>query len=178
MSKKRKMYLDVDGVLIVWDTDHNCVELSHGLGRLMRFCLLHDIEPFWLSMWCKDGEVPRGLNSLFWPGAAPTMVTPKPVAFGDKGKAAAIDYDSDFVSIVDGIGPEDIETLEKHGATDRFFWTDGLNPNCLLEFMEFTREKMGLPEVEDWGPAWDSPFARARLPETDPNRRTVSGSGS
>ena len=34
----RKMYLDVDGVLVVWDSAHNCIELARGFGRLMRFC--------------------------------------------------------------------------------------------------------------------------------------------
>ena len=160
--KPRKMYLDVDGVLVVWDAEHNCIELARGFGRLMRFSRLHDIQPYWLSMWSRDPTTLHGLNCLLWPKTCPTMAVPEVVTYGPEGKAAAIDFASDFVWIEDGVGAKDLEVLERHGARDRFFLADGLDPDCLIKFMAFTREKMGLPEIEDWGPNWESPVTRPR----------------
>ena len=157
------MYIDVDGVLVVWDPQHNCIELARGFGRLLRFCKIHAIRPYWLSMWSRDPSTLHGLNCLLWPTICPTMVVPEIVSYGDQGKAAAIDYESDFVWIEDGIGEKDLAVLDEHGARDRLFLTDGLDPECLLKFMDFTRRKMRLPEIEDWGPAWDSPFTRPRV---------------
>lgn len=162
--KPRKMYIDVDGVLVVWDAEHNCIELAHGFGRLMRFCKIHHIQPCWLSMWSRFEGTLHGLNCLLWPKTCPTMAVPEIVPYGADGKAAAIDYESDFVWIEDGIAEEALALLESHGARDRFFLADGLDADCLLKFMEFTRRVMDLPEIEDWGPNWDSPFSRRRPP--------------
>ena len=79
--------------------------------------------------------------------------------------AGAIDYDSDFVWIEDGIGARDLATLEAHNARDRFYLSNGLDPDVLLKFMEFTRERMGLPEITDWGPNWESFFTQPRALE-------------
>jgi len=166
---KRKMYIDVDGVLIVWDAEHNCVELSRGYGRLMRFCALHDIRPLWLTGWSKaPADHLTALGRMLWPDHCPTMAAPEIIDYGDGPKAAAVDYDSDFVWIEDGLGPEDVAILREHDALDRFFWTDGVDGDCLLKFIAFTSEKMGLPEIDDWGPACDSHFARPRDPSTRP----------
>ena len=169
MSKARKMYIDVDGVLVVWDQTHNCTELARGFGRLMRFCKLHAIQPCWLTAWSKKPHHLEALGRLLWPDACPTMAVPQLVEYADGLKAAAIDYDSDFVWIEDGLGPDNAEILRQHGALDRFFWSDGVDPDCLLKFMAFTREKMNLPVIKDWGPAPDSLFAQPRHPSTDPN---------
>ncbi len=163
--KARKMYIDVDGVLVVWDAEHNCVELARGLGRLMRFCKLHDIKPYWLSMWTLFPGSIEGLNGLLWPRTCPTMATPEPLVYDRaKGKSSVVDFESDFVWIEDGLGPGDLALLERHQARDRFFWTDGLDPDCLLKFMAFARARLGLPETTEWGPAWESSFTRPRRP--------------
>jgi len=157
------MYLDIDGVLVVWDAAGNCIELSRGFGRLMRFCQLHTIQPYWLSMWALQPETTLGLNCLLWPKVCPTMAQPIPLSFDPaRGKSSVIDFASDFVWIEDGLGAEDLAVLAAHGAEDRYFATDGLDAGCLLKFIEFTKRKLGLPEVESWGPAWDSPFTRPR----------------
>jgi len=156
------MYLDVDGVLVVWDAEHNCIELARGFGRLMRFCKLHHIQPYWLSMWSQDPTTLHGLNCLLWPKTCPTMAVPEVVTYGAEGKATAIDFASDFVWIEDGVGAKALETLERHGVRDRLFLADGLDPDCLIKFMAFAREKLGLPEIEDWGPNWESYFTRPR----------------
>jgi len=161
----RKMYLDVDGVLVVWDPAHNCIELARGFGRLMRFCRIHDITPCWLTTWSKIPSTLDGLNCLLWPKNCPTMAVPEIVPFGDDGKAAAIDYASDFVWIEDGVSEKDLAVLDRHGARDRLYWTDGLDPDCLVRFMEFARERLRLPEIDDWGPNWDSFFTRPRVPK-------------
>ena len=166
--KQRKMYIDVDGVLVVWDADHNCIELARGFGRLMRFCKLHDIRPYWLSMWSEFPGALEGVNCLLWPKSCPTQAVPEVLTYGEDGKAAAIDYKSDFVWIEDGIGERDLAVLDAHGARGRFFCADGLDADCLLKFMDFTREVMGLPEITDWGPNWESPFTRPRrLPSAE-----------
>ena len=162
--KQRKLYLDIDGVLVVWDAEHNCVELSRGFGRLMRFCRIHDIKPYWLTMWSKQPETLEGINCLLWPKTVPTLAIPEIQPYGDDGKAAAIDYESDFVWIEDGIGENDVATLDAHNARDRFFLADGLDPECLLKFMDFTTKKMGLPEITDWGPNWESSWTQRRKP--------------
>ena len=161
-SKPRKMYIDIDGVLVVWDGEHNCTELSRGFGRLMRFCKLHDIQPYWLTMWSMQPATLDGINCLLWPKSCPTMAVPQILPYErDKGKAAVIDYDSDFVWIEDGLTPRDAEVLRTHNAFDRFFFTDGLDPDCLLKFMEFARRKFELPDLDlGAGPAWDSPLCR------------------
>ena len=46
---------------------------------------------------------------------------------------------------------------------DRAFFTDGLDPDCLIKFMDFTQEKLRLPPITDWGPAWQSGFTRPRV---------------
>jgi hypothetical protein len=160
--KPRKMYLDVDGVLVVWDKEHNCIELARGFGRLMRFCRVHEITPCWLTLWSKRPETLEGINCLLWPKSCPTMAAPGIVDYGGGPKAAAIDYASDFVWIEDGLGERDRAILAGHHALDRFFPADGLDPDCLLKFMEFTRRKMALPEIADWGPNWESFFTRPR----------------
>jgi len=43
------------------------------------------------------------------------MAVPQIAAYGEKGKTSAVDYDSDFVWIEDGISPEDMKVLEEHG---------------------------------------------------------------
>lgn len=166
--KPRKMYLDIDGVIVVWDRTHNCVELARGYGRLMRFCKLQDIRPIWLTMWSRSREHLTGISRLLWPDICPTMATPEIVTFEGSLKAEAIDYNSDFVWIEDGLDERNIEVLRANGAEDRFFWTDGVDPDCLLKFMDFTREKMKLPPIEDWGPEWGSTFARPRSSSTRP----------
>jgi hypothetical protein len=157
------MYIDIDGVLVVWDAGHNCIELSRGFGRLMRFCKIHDIQPCWLTMWALFPGTLDGVNCLLWPKTCPTLAHPLPVIYDRaKGKAASIDYDSDFVWIEDGFGPENMAELDRHGAADRAFFTDGCDPDCLIKFMDFTQEKLHLPPITDWGPAWDSGFTRPR----------------
>jgi hypothetical protein len=165
--KTRKMYIDVDGVLVVWDPQHNCIELARGFGRLMRFCKLYDIKPYWLSMWALFPGSLQGVNCLLWPKSCPTLAVPEPLVYDRvKGKTSAIDFDSDFVWIEDGLGPAELAVLDQHNARDRFFWTDGLDADCLLKFMKFTRMRLNLPEVTDWGPNWESFFTRRRLPES------------
>jgi len=163
--KQRKMYLDIDGVLVVWDEEYNCIELARGFGRLMRFCKVHEIQPYWLTMWSKQPETLNGINCLLWPKSCPTLAIPEIQPYGDDGKAAAIDYDSDFVWIEDGIGARDLAVLDAHDARDRFFLADGLDADCLLKFMDFTTTIMGLPEITDWGPNWESSFTRKRIME-------------
>ena len=164
--KPRKMYIDIDGVLVVWDNEHNCIELARGFGRLMRFCKIHSIQPFWLTMWSMRPETLDGINCLLWPKACPTMAVPEILPYDRaKGKVAVVDLDSDFVWIEDGIDEKHLEFMEKRGVGDRFYWTDGLDPDCLLKFMDFTRQKMHLPAEtpEEWGPAWDSTWVRPRV---------------
>jgi len=164
-ARCRKMYIDVDGVLVVWDGEHNCIELSRGFGRLMRFCRLHRIQPCWLSMWSHFPGALDGLNCLLWPKSCPTMATPVVTGYDRQaGKAAAIDYDSDFVWIEDGISPQDMATLTAHNAADRYFPADGLDGDCLIKLMEFARRKMNLPPITDWGPPWESTWTRPRPP--------------
>jgi hypothetical protein len=162
--RQRKMYVDIDGVLAVWDPACQCVELARGFGQLMRFCQVHSIQPFWLSMWSGNPAALEGLTCLLWPTTCPTMAHPQIVPIGKEGKATAIDFDSDFVWIEDGLTPRDAEVLRRHNAFDRFFFTNGLDPNCLLKFMDFTRARLGLPDLDlGVGPAWDSPMARPRV---------------
>jgi len=168
MGTVRKMYLDVDGVLVVWDPLHNCTELARGFGRLMRFCRMHAIQPYWLSAWSKHGDRLGALNRLLWPDTCGTMAAPEVADYGDGPKAAVVDYESEFVWVEDGLGPDNVDILRQHNALDRFFWTDGVDPDCLLKFVAFTQERLGLPEVDDWGTAPDSPFARPRSRSTDP----------
>ena len=33
--KPRKLYMDIDGVLVIWDKQYNCIELARGFGRLL-----------------------------------------------------------------------------------------------------------------------------------------------
>jgi len=159
------MYIDVDGVLVVWDADHNCIELSRGFGRLMRLCRLRAIQPYWLSVWSHFPGALEGLNCLLWPKTCPTMALPQVAAYDRReGKAAAIDYDSDFVWIEDGIDARDMAALQAHGMADRYFPADGLDGECLLKFIDFTCRKLHLPPVTDWGPPWQSPWTRPRPP--------------
>ena len=166
-AKQRKMYIDIDGVLVVWDNAHNCIELSRGFGRLMRFCKLYDIKPYWLSMWALDENTLIGINCLLWPKSCATMAVPERLPYDrPNGKTTAVDFDSDFVWIEDGLGPRDLAVLAEHGVSDRFYWTNGLDPDCLLKFMEFARQKFNLPAVDDWGPAWESTWTHPRDPST------------
>ena len=166
--KPRKMYIDIDGVLVVWDAAHNCVELARGFGRLMRFCKIHDIQPYWLTMWSLFPGTLDGVNCLLWPKTCPTLAHPEPVVYDRaKGKAAAIDYGREFVWIEDGFGPADMAELRRQGAAERAFFTDGLDPDCLLKFMDFTQEKLRLPPIADWGPAWQSGFTTPRVPTNE-----------
>lgn len=161
IKKQRKMYIDVDGVLVVWDRKYNCVELARGFGRLMRFCKIHEIQPYWLTSWSKNPTTLLGLESLLWPTICPTMARPK-IAPWEETKAKVVDLKSDFVWIEDGLGARDLEILEQHNLSDRFFMADGLDQECLLRFMDFTQRRLGLPEIEDWGPFWESVFTRSR----------------
>ncbi len=160
---QRKMYMDIDGVLIVWNEKYQCIELSRGYGQLMRFCKIHDIQPYWLSQWCHNPETLIGLNCLLWPRTAGTMAEPQ-IQSWKNSKASAIDYDSDFVWIEDGIDDDEMDILRSHNATDRFFWCHGTNPDALLHFMEFTRKRLSLPKIDNWESDWDNPFV-APLPE-------------
>ena len=159
--KPRKMYIDVDGVLVVWDEAYSCIELARGFGRLMRFCLLHGIQPYWLSLW--QPEYLEGLSRLIW-GLCDTMARPTVLAVERGGKARAIDYESDFVWIEDGLHPEDEAHLRERGALDRFFATDGRDPDALLKFMEFTAQRLGLPEIRDWHADFDPPVGPGDKP--------------
>jgi len=154
MNKKRKMYIDVDGVLVVWNPAKSCIELSRGYGELMRFCLIHDIQPYWLTMWSDSPEHLEGLSRLLWPDICPTMAQPRILKVGSSNKADCIDYNSDFVWIEDGLGDHDIDILKSHNAFDRFFYTNGQNPDCLLEFMTFTQNRLDLPDITDWESGW------------------------
>jgi hypothetical protein len=169
--KKRKMYLDIDGVLSVWNEKYKCIELSRGFGRLMRFCKIHDIQPYWLSYWCRRPETLIGLNCLLWPQTAGTMAVPEILEW-ENNKALAIDYDSDFVWIEDGIDKETAAVLREHSALDRFFWTHGSNPDCLLLFIEFARKRLGLPITEDWSDPYECPYM---APIDDGIAREVGG---
>jgi hypothetical protein len=68
--RARKMYVDIDGVLVVWDRTHNCTELARGLGRLMRFCKLHQIQPYWLTLWSREPATLAGVSCLLTPSTA------------------------------------------------------------------------------------------------------------
>lgn len=161
--RTRKMYIDIDGVLVVWDAQHQCIELARGFGRLMRFCQIQAIQPYWLSMWSGNKPALDGLLCLLWPTICPTMAHPQTVVVGDAGKAACIDYQSDFVWIEDGLSARDRDILEQNHALDRFFCTDGLDPDCFLKFMEFTRQQMNLPDLTLGSDSpWDSPMTRPR----------------
>ena len=169
MTKERKMYLDVDGVLAVWNEAHSCVELARGYGQLMRFCLLHQIRPYWLTCWSSQPQSLWGLNCLLWPNSCPTMAQPEVVLFQGKSKARAIDFESDFVWIEDGISEEDQWVLRERNAEDRFFWTNGKNPDCLLEFMAYCEGRLGLPKIAEWTHPWQPSFSRPRnLPVRSP----------
>jgi len=159
----KKLYMDIDGVLVIWDARHQCIELARGFGRLMRFCQVHEIQPCWLTLWCGNRPALEGLTCLLWPTICPTMAHPQIVDVGPDGKAAAIDYTSDFVWIEDGLNPHDREELQRHDALDRFYCTDGLDPDGLLKFMDFTRQRLNLPDRDlGAGPAWDHAMTRAR----------------
>ncbi len=135
---QRKMYLDVDGVIVVWDRDNSCVELSRGYGYLMRFCKLHDIQPCWLSTWCNSPDQLTGISRLLWPDCCTTMASPIITELGGRQKSDCVDYQADFVWIEDGLGEYDTKNLKKHNALHRFFWTSGREPDCLYRFIEFT----------------------------------------
>lgn len=163
LNKQRKMYLDIDGVLIVWQEQYKCIELARGFGRLMRFCKIHEIQPYWLSQWCMNPGTLTGLNCLLWPTSAGTMAIPK-IQKWEYNKAEAIDFESDFVWIEDGIDDDAVAVLRSHAALDRFFWCHGSNSYGLLHFMEFTRKRLSLPVTENWHDDWNNPFL-APLPE-------------
>jgi hypothetical protein len=71
-------------------------------GRLMRFCRIHEIQPYWLTMWALFPGTLDGVNCLLWPKSCPTMAHPIPLVYDRaRGKAASIDYESGFVWIED-----------------------------------------------------------------------------
>ena len=153
----RKMYIDVDGVLVVWDDACSCIELARGFGRLMRFCLLHRIEPYWLSRWSADAH--QRINSLLWPSWCRTMANPMVLNMAGGGnKAHAVDYDSDFVWIEDGLMPADADYLRERDCLDRVFITDGRDPDCLMKFMDFAAERLRLPPIVEWHENVELPF--------------------
>ena len=132
------MYLDIDGVLSVWDEKHACVELSRGYGYLMRFCKLHEIQPYWLSMWCDHPEYLTGVSRLLWPDCTSSMASPILTKLEGKEKSDCVDYASDFVWIEDGIGDYDVQNLKQHNALHRFFYTNGRDADCLHKFIDFS----------------------------------------
>ena len=135
---QRRMYLDIDGVIAVWDHNNSCVELSRGYGYLMRFCKLHKIQPYWLSMWCNNPKHVTGVSRLLLPDCCSTMASPIITKLNGRQKSDCIDYSSGFVWIEDGISEYDINNLKKHNSLHRFFWTSGRDPDCLYKFIEFS----------------------------------------
>ncbi len=148
---QRKMYLDIDGVIAVWDHDNSCVELSRGYGYLMRFCKLHDIQPCWLSMWCDSPQYITGVSRLLWPDCCSTMATPLITELGGRQKSDCIDYSADFVWIEDGLSEYDVDNLKKHTSLHRFFWTSGTDPDCLHKFIAFTCGVFSIDNNLDYG---------------------------
>jgi len=91
--KKRKLYMDIDGVLVTWDSEFNCIKLAHGFGRLLRFCQIHEIQFCWLTMWSANPVALKGLGRLLWPDICPTMAKPEILTFDGDFKAEAIDFE-------------------------------------------------------------------------------------
>jgi len=141
---QRNMYLDIDGVIAVWDDENSCVEVSRGYGYLMRFCKLHGIQPHWLSMWCNSPDHITGVSRLLWPDCCSTMASPIITNLDGRQKSDCIDYSAEFVWIEDGISEYDADNLRRHDALHRFFWTSGRDPDCLHKFIDFTCRVFGI----------------------------------
>lgn len=159
---KRKMYLDIDGVIAVWDGKNSCVELSRGYGYLMRFCRLNDIEPHWLSMWCNSPDYVTGVSRLLWPDCTSTMASPVITRLEGRQKSDCIDYNSDFVWIEDGIPDYDVNNLKKHNSLHRFFYTNGRDPDCLYKFIEFACGVFGIKDTVPQGGTEGPDISRPR----------------
>lgn len=158
--KQNKMYIDVDGVVVVWNPAKSCIEFARGFGELLRFCKIHAIQPYWLTNWSNSPVHLEGIGRLLWPDICPTMAHPRILRLRHRTKASLVDYRSNFVWIEDGITEKDVGILRRHHALDRFFWTSGKDPNCLRKFMKFAEVKLGLKPIRKWKHRWSPAISK------------------
>lgn len=135
----RKMYLDIDGVLVAGSSTFGLETFIAGHAvEFLSFCLAN-YECYWLTTHCRDGDTSHLMAYL---GKASDRVLlrlsreVKPTSWSTL-KTEAIDFESDFYWIDDSPLQYEIEQLEMRGVQDRWIHTDTRkDPDGLLRVME------------------------------------------
>jgi len=124
MDSMKKLYLDVDGVLLGKHSPNNLeVVLAKHAKEFLEFCLKR-YECHWLTTHCKDGDntyVLRWLRKYADRQVFNLVKTIKATSWGTL-KTDAIDFSSDFYWIDDEPLLTEIEILRKNNAYHK--WVD------------------------------------------------------
>lgn len=128
----KKLYLDIDGVLINKDGTP-----AEGLVEFLAF-VTERFECYWLTTHC-DGSADGPF--LYLVGKVPAEALPyiekiKPTTFGSR-KTDAIDFSSDFYWLDDTVFESEQSVLREQGKADRFLHVNlSEAPNILLMLAE------------------------------------------
>jgi hypothetical protein len=126
ISVLKKLYLDLDGVLIGKNSPH---DINNAIAKHSEDFLKHALANFdcyWLTTHCKDGDNQRVLRQLkFYAdecilGLAKVI---KPTSWKTL-KTEAIDFHSDFYWLDDGPLQVEIKILRDRNAINRFIHVD------------------------------------------------------
>ena len=117
---RRKLYLDIDGVLIT--TKHP--QPAYHVVEFIRY-IVNNFECYWLTTHCKGdaSNVIRYLSSYFEPTIMQDLRTIKPTCW-DSLKTEAIDFGSNFYWLDDN--PLQVEkcVILQHGKLERLIEVD------------------------------------------------------
>ncbi len=126
---KKKLYLDVDGVLL---TTKN-TKAAPGSAAFLDV-ILSNFDCYWLTTHCKDGKVNMVLDRLakYYPAnIIKKLQVIKPTTW-NTSKTEGIDFDSDFFWLDDYVFTFEKKILASKGCTDRLLLVDLNRENELM----------------------------------------------
>ncbi|MCR4324925.1 MAG: hypothetical protein NUV69_04545 [Candidatus Curtissbacteria bacterium] len=132
LFKMKKLYLDIDGVILNKDLS----PANHLKEFLERVLPKYDV--YFLTTHCKgDAEYTLNyLSRLLDQEIIELLKTVKPTTF-DRLKTEGIDFNSEFIWLDDYLFDSEIAELEKHGAKDSWIKADLKNdPDFLKHFIQ------------------------------------------
>jgi hypothetical protein len=133
------IYLDIDGVLLA-----NEQNPANYAPEFLKYVLTnYPNSTYWLTTHCQgDASVPvQRFGHLFDAETVALMGRIKPTSW-DTAKTEAIDFSKPFLWCDDDLFSEEILTLQKHNAMDRWIEIDlAKNENQLLDVLNYLKEK-------------------------------------
>jgi hypothetical protein len=143
-SQRRKLYIDLDGVLIGKNGPHDINNTIAKHAEAFLKYSLKNYDCYWLTTHCKEGDNQQVLHRLTIyadEGILSLASDIKPTSWRTL-KTEAIDFQSDFYWMDDGPLEVEMKTLRERNVSDRFILVDTRrNPDDLRRVLSILRKQ-------------------------------------